>query len=189
MTTASVEDLERACGAVGELIAGIGSHQWMAPTPCTEWNVRDVINHLVGMNLVFAALLDGRAMPERWADHLGDDPLGAYQSSAAALRDAFGRPGVMERSYAGPLGNANGAERLQIRLYDLLAHGWDLGQATGIPARLPSDLAEQALAFVRDQLSTQPRTGRFAEPQPIDDTATAIERLAAFLGRQVRPEL
>jgi uncharacterized protein (TIGR03086 family) len=87
------------------------------------------------------------------------------------------------------LGNATGAERLQIRLYDLLAHGWDLGQATGIPARLPSDLAEQALAFVRDQLSTQPRTGRFTEPQPIDDTATAIERLAAFLGRQVRPEL
>ena len=89
----------------------------------------------------------------------------------------------------GPLGDATGAERPQIRLYDLLAHGWDLGRATGIPARLPDDLAEQALPFVRDQLSTQLRTGRFAEPQPIDDTATAIERLAASLGRQVRPEL
>jgi hypothetical protein len=83
------------------------------------------------------------------------------------------------------LGNATGAERLQIRLYDLLAHGWDLGQATRIPARLPDDLAQQALAFVRDQLSTQLRIGRFAEPQPIDDTATAIERLAASLGSQV----
>jgi hypothetical protein len=58
-------------------------------------------------------------------------------------------------------------------------------RATGIRARLPDDLAEQALAFVRDQLSTQRRIGRFAEPQPIDDTAPAIERLAASLGRQV----
>jgi len=89
----------------------------------------------------------------------------------------------------GPLGDATGAERPQIRLYDLLAHGWDLGRATGISARLPDDLAEQALPFVGDRLSTQLRTGRFAEPQPIDDTATAIERLAASLGRQVRPEL
>jgi len=181
MTTASVEDLERACAAVGDLIAGIGSDQWMAPTPCTEWNVRDVINHLVGMNLVFTALLDGGAMPERGADRLGDDPLGAYQASAVAVHEGFARPGVLERIYAGPLGNATGAERLQIRLYDLLAHGWDLSQATGIPARLPDDLAEQALAFVREQLS--------AEPQPIDDAASAIERLAAFLGRQVRTEL
>jgi hypothetical protein len=87
----------------------------------------------------------------------------------------------------GPLGDATGAERPQIRLYDLLAHGWELVRATGIPAWLPDDLAEQALPF--DQLSTQLRTGGFAEPQPIDDTATAIERLAASLGRQVRPEL
>jgi hypothetical protein len=75
---------------------------------------------------------------------------------------------------------------LQIRLYDLLTHGWDLAEAPAIPANLPDDLTEQALAFARDQLSSQPRTGRFAEPQPIDDTGSAIERLAAFLGRQVR---
>ena len=119
----------------------------MAPTPCGEWTVRDVVNHLVGMNLVFAALLDSGPTPEPGADYLGQDPLGAYQSSAPALHNAFTRPGVLKRSYAGSLGNATGAERLQIRLYDLLAHGWDLGQATGIPARLPDDLAGRALAF------------------------------------------
>jgi hypothetical protein len=53
------------------------------------------------------------------------------------------------------LSNATGAERLQIRRYDLLVHGWDLGQATGIPARMPDDLAEQAPAFARGQLSAQ----------------------------------
>jgi uncharacterized protein (TIGR03086 family) len=186
VTAASVEDLVRACATVGDLIARVGPDQWIAPTPCSEWSVRDVVNHLVVMNLVFAALMDGAPMPERGTDHLGEDPAGAYQASAAALQDAFRRPGALARNYPGPLGNATGAERLQIRLYDLLTHGWDLAQATGIPADLPDDLVEQALEFVRDQLSAQSRTGRFAEPQPIHDTAAPIERLAAFLGRQVR---
>jgi uncharacterized protein (TIGR03086 family) len=185
MTTASVEGLARACEVVGDLIAEIRPEQWKAPTPCTEWNVHDVVNHLVGMDLVFAALIEGGPMPERGADSLGDDPVGSYRSSSASLQAAFSRPGVLERSYRGPLGSATGAERLQIRMYDLLAHGWDLAQATGIPARLPEDLAEQALAFVRVQLSAQSRTGRFAEPQPVEEAAPAIDRLAAFLGRPV----
>ncbi|MFD9605299.1 TIGR03086 family metal-binding protein [Streptomyces sp. NBC_01224] len=189
MTTTSIEDLARACEAVGDLIAEIRPEQWKAPTPCTGWNVRDVVNHLVGMDLVFAALIEGGPMPERGADRLGDDPVGACRASGASLQAAFSRPGVLERSYRGPLGSATGAERLQIRLYDLLAHGWDLAQATGIPARLPEDLTEQALAFVQVQLAPQSRTGRFAEPQPVEETAPAIDRLAAFLGRPVPPQL
>ena len=62
---------------MGDLIAGIRWDPWMAPTLCSEWNVPDVVNQLVGMNLVFAALLDSGPMPERGADDLGDDPLGA----------------------------------------------------------------------------------------------------------------
>ncbi|MFI5877069.1 TIGR03086 family metal-binding protein [Streptomyces sp. NPDC051445] len=189
MTTPSVENLARACEAVGDLIAEIRAAQWKAPTPCTEWNVREVVDHLVGMDLVFAAMIEGGPMPERGADRLGDDPVGAYRSSSAQLQAAFSRPGVLERSYRGPLGSATGAERLQIRLYDLLAHGWDLAQATGIPARLPADVAEQSLAFAQVQLSTQSRTGRLAEPQPVEETAPAIDRLAAFLGRPVPPQL
>ena len=183
------EDLARAYGAVGDLIAEIRPEQWKAPTPCTEWNVRDVVEHLVGMDLVFVALIEGGPMPERGADRLGDDPVGAWRASSASLQAAFSRPGVLERSYAGPMGSATGAERLQIRLYDLLAHGWDLAQATGVPVRVPEDLAERSLAFVRVQLSPQPRTGRFAEPQTIEESAPAIDRLAAFLGRSVPPQL
>ncbi|MEU9304724.1 TIGR03086 family metal-binding protein [Streptomyces sp. NPDC048269] len=189
MTTVAVEDLARASKAVADLIAEIRFEQWKAPTPCTEWNVREVVNHLVGMDLVFAAMIEGGPMPERGADSLGDDPVGAYRSSSAALQAAFSRPGVLEQSYRGALGSATGAERLQIRLYDLLAHGWDLAQATGIPARLPEDLAEQALTFVQVQFSTQSRTGRFAEPQPVEETAPAIDRLAGFLGRPLPPRL
>jgi len=189
MTTDSVEDLARAYEAVGDVIAKVRPEQWTAPTPCTEWNVREVVNHLVGLDLVFTALIEGRPMPDRGADRLGDDPVLAYRSASVSLQAAFAQPGVLERSYPGPLGSATGAERLQIRVYDLLVHGWDLAQATGIPARLPEDIAEQALAFAQFQLASQFRTGRFAEPQPVEESAAAIDRLAAFLGRPVPPRL
>jgi uncharacterized protein (TIGR03086 family) len=186
VTTDLVDDLARAHAAVGSLIARIRPEQWTAPTPCTEWNVREVVNHLVGMNLVFVAMFDGTPPPERKADALGDDPVGAYQRSAAALEAAAARPGVLAHSSSGPLGSASGADRLRWRIADLLTHGWDLTQATGEPIELPDDLVEHALTFVRDQLPNQQRAGRFADPQPIADTAPAIEQLAAFTGRRVQ---
>lgn len=181
----AVEDLARASDAVAELIAHIAPVQWELPTPCTEWDVRRLVNHLVAGNLIFVARLEGGAMPERGTDLLGDDPVAAFRESAADLRAAFRPDGVLDRSYPGPLGVITGAETLQIRLYDLLAHGWDLEQATGIAGDLPDDLAAQSLLFVRHQLATMPRTGRFAEPQAVADTARPIEQLAAFLGRHV----
>jgi uncharacterized protein (TIGR03086 family) len=181
-----VEQLGRASGAVAGLISNIRADQWSAPTPCTDWTVRQLVNHLIGMNRVFAALLAGQPPPPRpSADHIEDDPVGAYRDSAAVLQAAFGRPGVLEHTYNGPLGTATGAERLKIRLYDLLAHGWDLARATEQPADLPDDLAAQSLAFARTQLAGQARPGRFGPAQIVAEQAPAIERLAAFLGRPV----
>jgi uncharacterized protein (TIGR03086 family) len=180
------EQLGRAFDAVAGLIGNIRPDQWSAPTPCTDWTVRRLVNHLIGMNRVFVALLADQPPPPRpSADHVEGDPVGAYRDSAAALQAAFGRPGVLERSYHGPLGTATGAERLQIRLYDLLAHGWDLAQATKQPVDLPDDLAEQSLTFARTQLIEQARPGRFGPAQIVGEQAPAIERLVAFLGRPV----
>ena len=114
-----------------------------------------------------------------------DAVAGLISNIRAELQAGFGQPGVLERAYPGPLGTATGAERLQIRLYDLLAHGWDLAQATEQPADLPDDLAEQSLAFARTQLTEQARRGRFGPAQIAAEQAPAIERLVAFLGRPV----
>lgn len=170
---------------MGDLIDRIAADQWTAPTPCTDWNVRDLVSHLVGMNLVFVAMFEGSPMPERGADRLGADPAGAYQRSAAAMQAAAALPGVLERSQATPVGVATGAERVRWRIADLLAHWWDLLQATGVVAELPDDLVEPTLMFVRAQLPGQPLAGRFADPQSIRDDAPAIDRLAAYTGRPV----
>jgi uncharacterized protein (TIGR03086 family) len=109
----SVEQLARALAAVGHLIDGIHDDQWSAPTPCTDWTVRELITHLVGMNKVMVALLNDQVPPKRGADPLGADPAGAYRDSGAAVRTAFEQPGVMERINHSPLGAAaTGAKRL-----------------------------------------------------------------------------
>jgi uncharacterized protein (TIGR03086 family) len=178
-----VDRLARGLDDTGTLLAAIGADQWSAPTPCTEWTVRDVVTHLVVLNLTFVALLGAGERPVRGADHLGDDPVDAYRRSSEALVAAFRAPGVLERTYPGPLGDATGADRLDIRLADLLAHAWDLARATGLPVAVPDDLAEHALAFIRTSIGNHPREGRFGPEQPAPADAPALDRLAAFLGR------
>ena len=180
-----VDDVARSLVAVGQVIGTISAAQWSASTPCTEWSVRRIVEHLVGMNRVFAAVLTDRPPPGR-GDPIADDELAeAYRESATLLLDACRQPGLPDRLFAGPLGTATGDERIRIRLYDLLAHGWDLAKATGQVLQVPDDIAERSLSFARGQVSEQSRPGRFEPPQAIAEDAPAIERLVAFLGRPV----
>src|SRR4051812_17367945 len=101
-----ISQLHRALAAVGELISNIRPGQWSASTPCADWTVRQIVNHLIGMNRVFAAILADEPPPSR-VDGISDDSLDrAYAESAAALVAAFDQPGVLDRSYQGPLGAA-----------------------------------------------------------------------------------
>ena len=182
MTASPLEMLERSFASIDPLIAGVRTHQWSAPTPCTDWNVQQVVTHIVGMNRVFAAMLAGAPPPARTEIAIGE-LLSACRDSAQQLLLAFRRPGVLQRSFESQMGSATGAERLNIRLYDLLAHGWDLAQATGQEAALPDEAAEAALVFVSGQLLDAARPGRFAPAQPVAADASALARLVAFLGR------
>lgn len=177
--------LARSLDAVGALIGSVRADQWSDPTPCTEWDVRRLVGHVIGMNLVFAALMADQPAPSRPPDdHIEPDPPGAYRASSAALLLAFGEPGAMDRQYPGPRETISGADRLQIRLYDLLAHGWDLAQATSQRFEPSDDIVEPTLAFARQQMAGQSRAGRFGDEQEADASAPAIDRLVAFLGRK-----
>ncbi len=75
---------------------------------------------------------------------------------------------------------------VQVRIVELLGHGWDLARATGQPAEYPGGLVERALAQARKGLAGPPdRPGApFAAEVPVPAGAPAIDRLAGFLGRQ-----
>jgi uncharacterized protein (TIGR03086 family) len=181
----ALTDLGRALTATEAVVAGIRAAQWSAPTPCTELDVRAVLNHLVSGNLLFAALVRGEPLPDRSADHLGGDPLTAFQRAAGQLREAFATPGVLESVYTAPFGTGPGAALLHVRIVEALAHGWDLARATGQPAAFPDDVAERALAATKQQLTLRPAgTGApFGAEVPVAEDAPAIDRLAGFLGR------
>ena len=94
--TTPVDDLAAALGGTEQLVGLIGPDAWALPTPCTGWSVRDVVNHLVGGNLLFVRVLGGEPLPPRdeliaaaKTDRLGDDAAGAYRASAAEVVDAF----------------------------------------------------------------------------------------------------
>lgn len=166
------------------VVSGIRSEQWPSPTPCDDWTVRRVLAHLIGMDRVFTALLTESPLPARDEAPPADEQLPlALAASSTALRTAFTRPGALTRVLSSPMGSATGAERLQIRLYDLLAHGWDLARATGQRIEVSEDVAGASLVFAKAQLIDAARPGRFAPAQESDDGAPALDRLAAFLGR------
>jgi uncharacterized protein (TIGR03086 family) len=185
--TAALADLDRALDATKAVVAAIQPAQWDAPTPCTELNVRQVVNHLVSGNLLFAALVRGEPLPERSEDHLGKDPLGAFQAAGRGLREAFARPGALEQVYTAPFGSGPGSALVHVRIVELLAHGWDLARATGQQASFPDDVAERTLAASQRMLATRPEGAGapFGPEVPVPADAAAIDRLAGFLGRAV----
>lgn len=180
-------DLDRALAATEAVVSGIRADQWAAPTPCTELDVREVLNHLVSGNLLFAAIARGKPLPDRSADHLGGDPLAAFRRAGRELREAFSAPGVLESVYTAPFGSGRGAALIHVRIVELLTHGWDLARATGQPADFPDDVAERTLAATRQQLTSRPAGpgAPFAAEVPVPEDAAAIDRLAGFLGRAV----
>src|ERR1700759_866542 len=101
-----LDAFDRAAAAATDVVAGIGDDQFGLPTPCTEWSVRGVLNHIVVGNLVADAIVAGRSHPDRNTDRLGRDPKAAFARSLAATRDTLSRPGLLERTVTTPMGEA-----------------------------------------------------------------------------------
>lgn len=187
------DQLAQALDETERLVAGIGREQWDRPTPCPNWTVRDLVNHVVAGNRLFAALLLGEPLPPladlqraQGIDQLGDEPVASYRTAAQGLLAAFGQPGVLDRVFTVPIGPVPGIAALHLRITELLVHGWDLARATGQPSRYPDELAEQELTFTRAKLSDVPADRHpFGPPQPVSPDAPAIDQLAALLGRSV----
>jgi uncharacterized protein (TIGR03086 family) len=191
MTPTPVDQLAHVLDIAEPLVAAVRDEQWAAPTPCTDWDVRALVDHLVAGNLLFAGILTGRttvddARRTAGVDRLGDQPVAAYRAAADAVVAAFARPGVLAETFTVPFGTVPGAVALHLRITEVLVHGWDLARATGRAPAFPDDVVEQELEFTRGALAMVPADrSPFAPPRTAGDQASAIDRLAACLGRQV----
>jgi uncharacterized protein (TIGR03086 family) len=179
-----VDQLSEAVGVADGIIANVGDEQWSDPTPCTEWNVRELVAHVVAGNERFVSFLDGRT-PEAPTPIAGNE-VHAFRDSARRLVAAFAQPGALERIVTVPIGQVPGIVALHLRVTELLVHGWDLAWATGQHVTFPDALVDQELRFTVEKLSDVPADRRpFAAPRPVADDAPVIDRLAALLGRDV----
>lgn len=180
-----LDDVDRATAAVAAIIDRVGAGEMERPTACSDWNVRQVVNHLAHGALKAAAWMTGRPEPDD-EDHLGADARGGFDATAKEVRNLFGAPGFLERTVDTPLGTLRGAMLVASRVNELLVHGWDIADATGQSTDIEPDLAEQALAQWKAHLGDGPRpkNGPFAAAQQPPANATAADRLAAFLGRR-----
>ncbi|HEX3607606.1 MAG TPA: TIGR03086 family metal-binding protein [Candidatus Dormibacteraeota bacterium] len=180
----------RAVRQTGDIIAGIRPDQLDAPTPCTRWTVRELVNHVVGVSRNFATIGAGGA-PERPGgdapDLLGDDPSAAYEAAAGAAAAAFAEPGALDRMWTLHFGDIPGAMAQCIHIVDLTSHAWDLARATGQTDRLDPEVGEAALGLSQTLLRPELRNEQgdpFAPEIAVAEGAPAYDRLAGFLGRQ-----
>jgi uncharacterized protein (TIGR03086 family) len=188
---AAINSLHRqALDSTRTFIAGITADEWNNPTPCADWDVRALVNHIVTGNLWAAELATGRSISdvgERLdGDQLGDTPLQAYDDSASAAADAFEAPGALEAACAVSYGPVPGAVYAGHRFIDVLVHGHDIAVATGQTPALDAHLAEAAWEVIEPQLAGLQASGMFGSAPDGPPPTEPQRRLLEALGRSAR---
>lgn len=188
MSGMSLPELMRtAADAASEVVRGVQPSQLSLPTPCAEWDVRTLINHLFtwsahGSELVARKLpLDEAALAA--TDYVTDDWAKAYAEQLDKTVAAWAAPGATEGMAAMGSGPFPAAELAKMFLGELVLHGWDLARATGQELRVDDEVAEAALD-ISGQLAGQARElGLFGEPVATDAAASTFDRVLAVTGR------
>lgn len=174
----------RATDATGSIISGLTDDQLDLPTPCSEWTVRDVIEHLVANATNHAASITGSRV-----EAPDGDPRARFLAASSHLTATLATPGALDaRVDLGEYGTFDGPVAIRVHFVDVLVHGWDIGQALG-GRTLDEELARPALRVAEHYPDTEPTRGpgrAFAARQPVPADAPAGLRLVATLGRSVR---
>lgn len=171
-------------------VRAAGPGDWDRGTPCTDWSVRDLVNHLAVEQLWVPHLLAGATLDEvgtRYdGDVLGDDPLSVWEKASAAAREAWLSPGALRRTVHVSFGLVPAEEYGWQMTLDLAVHGWDLATALGRPNPVPDVLAGRLLDVLRPMIDDWQGLGLFDPPVAAGRNAAAPDRLVALLGRRPR---
>ncbi|MDX6284039.1 MAG: hypothetical protein QOH03_5110 [Kribbellaceae bacterium] len=144
--------------AVAEFVRQVGAvraDQWGDPTPCEDWTVRDLVNHVVGEERWTVPLMAGRTIEEVGdsldGDLLGDDPAVAAKQAAGAAQEALAegipRDAIVLLSY----GEESAAEYAHQLAADHLVHGWDLAVAIGGTTQFDPEVVEAVASWFEDR--------------------------------------
>jgi uncharacterized protein (TIGR03086 family) len=171
----------------GSRLRRVRADQWTASTPDAEWDVRTLVNHVVGELLWIPPLVEGKTIAEVGnqfdGDVLGDDPVATFERAAAGVRTAIGPPGALDRTVHLSYGDFPGHEYLGQVTSDIVIHTWDLAKAIGADATLGDALVTAVTDFLSPQIDMWRMPGVFAAPVETGAGAHAQDRLIAMTGR------
>ncbi|HEY3981302.1 MAG TPA: TIGR03086 family metal-binding protein [Streptosporangiaceae bacterium] len=187
-TDRTADLLSAVLADLAPVMSGITPQQLTNPTPCTELDVTQLRDHVVGWLDTFAA---GFADPGGQAPRAGldgyqaaADPAAQVRAAAATL-DAAIRGGAAARPLRLGESAMPGEMALSMILWEYQVHGWDLARATGQPWSPAAAAAEESLAFAPNMLTPdyQGEGKAFAPRVPVAADAPALDRLLGLSGR------
>jgi uncharacterized protein (TIGR03086 family) len=168
-------------------VAAVRPEDLTRSTPCSDWDVRALLEHVIGELLWTAPLLAGQTIADVGdrleGDHVGSDAAAGWAAAVGVAQDAV----VGVTDWSAPVhvsyGDIPGHEYIDQVATDVLVHTWDLARAVGADEQLDNELVQLALEGVRAQADLLAASGLFAAPVPVADDAPAQTRLLAALGR------
>ena len=173
---AALSALTRGLDQVSELLADVGPEQLGRSTPCQEWTLAELVDHVVDGPTKAAQMMRGQKVD--WSaptPHVGTERVEVFRAGAedllAAWRDASAGDVPMSPDW---------------QCAELAVHSYDLATTLGRPtADLDPEVAERGLAFMQANLSADKRGAAFGPEQSAPEGADAYQRIAAFAGRTV----
>jgi len=181
-----ITTFQKSADATAAIAHGIRPEQFNNPTPCPEWNVQDLINHLIGSLEYFKArgLGQDSGPPQPASPTPYDETIKRLEATAMATAAAWRRPGALEQTINTGAGEMPGAAMANLALSEMLTHTWDLARATGQQMSADEVDVNGVLAGMKQTLKPEARQPGFAPEMQAPNEASPIDRLAAFLGRQ-----
>ena len=197
--------LAKAVALGGDVIAAVRPHQLHDPTPCEEYDVRQLLGHLVGVLRRVAAIgrgEDALGVPVELDGGADDGWPQAWSDAAHEVQAAWSDDATLQRPVRLPWAELPGGATLLMYTSEITVHTWDLATATGQQPAWDPQVVEAAFVAIRRGLPAEgrrarfaairqgmpPERGGFADPfgEVVDVPADAplIERLVAWTGRR-----
>lgn len=175
----AVELLDRSLAYTSVALAEVHEADLDRPTPCSRWSLGSLLHHMDDALDAFLEAAHGVVAVRAPAP--APDRVGTLREKACALLGAWVRVAPDEVR----VGDAALASRVLVTAaaLEITVHGWDVGQATGRPRRVPEELARGLLVAARGLVDPEDRGIRFGPERPVPGDAPADVRLLAFLGR------